>query len=52
MMEKTHTVQIIKKARPPILISDKVDFRTGKTTRDKDRHFMMTKGQFTKKMRY
>lgn len=39
-----------KKAWVPILISDKVDFRKGKIARDKDRHYILTKDKFTKKM--
>ena len=37
-----------KKAGVVILISDKVKFRTGTVTRDKEEHYMMTRGQCIK----
>ena len=33
-----------RKASVAILISDKIDFKITKVTRDKDRHFIMLKG--------
>ena len=33
-----------KKARVPILISDKIDFKTKTITRDKEEHYIMIKG--------
>ena len=38
-----------KKAGVTILLSDKVDFRAKKITRDKEGHYMGWKGQLTKK---
>ena len=38
----------LKKAQVRILISDKVDLRTRNITRDKEGHFIRTKGQLIK----
>ena len=35
-----------KKARVAILISDKIDLKIKKITRDKERHYIMIKGSF------
>lgn len=36
-----------RKAKVVILVSDKVDLKAKKITRDKERHYTMTKGQST-----
>ena len=39
-----------KKAGVTVLVSDKIDFKTKKVTRDKESHYIMIKGQFNKRI--
>lgn len=39
---------LIKKKRVTILVTDKVELRTSKITRDKQGHYIMIKGLFAK----
>ena len=48
-MKKDISHRLYLKAEMAIFLSDKVDFRTKNIIRDKERHFIILKGQFFKK---
>lgn len=45
---KKYTMETLKRKRVGMLISDKVNFRTKKTTGDKEGHCLMRKEQYSK----
>lgn len=48
-MKKDISHRLYLKAETAIFLSDKVDFRTKNIIRDKEKHFIMLKGQFFKR---
>ena len=45
-----HETSREKKSGVVVLVSDKIDFKTKKVTRDKEGHYIMKKGQFNKRI--